>query len=82
MARPDETDLDRMILSALKPHYMKVVRIIWDVCKECEAGGLDVADEDIAARIVALSEAGMINAMGNLENWRFSEVCLKPEEGA
>jgi hypothetical protein len=37
--------------------------------------------EDIADRIVALEEAGMIASQGDLADWRRSEVRLVPDQG-
>jgi hypothetical protein len=74
-------ELDRMILSAMRPRWRKVGLIAGMVVHECEARGIEISDEEIADRIIALDAAGMINSDGDLANWRHSEVCLKPEEG-
>jgi hypothetical protein len=74
-------ELDRMILSAMSLSWLKTARIIRVVFDECEAKGIEISDQEIADRIIALDAAGMINSDGDLTQWRDSEVCLKPEEG-
>lgn len=54
---------------------------IGDVMSACKARGLDITEEDVGERIIAIDAAGMIDSMGNLEFPRWSEICLKPEEG-
>ena len=75
-------ELDRMIFSAMLLRWRKVAMIIILVSEECQARGIEIPDEDIADRIIALDREGMINSRGDLSKWRYSEVCLKPEEGA
>lgn len=75
-------ELDRMILSAMRLRWRKVAMIVMMVGQECKAKGIDISYEDIADRIVVLDVAGMINSRGDLTQWRHSEVCLRPEEGA
>lgn len=69
-------DLDAPILSVVETHWLKVARIILDT-----AGRLgDAYDasryDEIAARIVALVDAGRLESQGNLAHWRYSEVRL------
>jgi len=74
-------ELDRIILSAIKLKWRKMAMVVGTVHKECEAKGLEISVEDIADRIIALEEAGMIACQGDLANWRRSEVRLLPEQG-
>lgn len=79
MPTQDHLELDRMILSALRPQWRKTVMIIDLVGREGERRGLEIADEEIAYRITVLAAAGVIDSMGDLQNWRGSEICLKRE---
>jgi hypothetical protein len=74
-------ELDRLILSAMKLRWQKTAMVIIKVSEAAQAKGLEISDEEIADRVIALDAAGMINSDGNLALWRHSEVCLKPEEG-
>jgi hypothetical protein len=71
---PDE--LDRLILELAHPQFWrKVARIVGTI-------GMNLPNEAgekydaIAARIVALVEAGKLEAQGDLSEWRHSEVRL------
>lgn len=82
MTKLSPFELDRMILSAMRLRWRKVAMIVGVVGDECKARGIDISDEEIADRIIALNVAGMINSQGDLTQWRRSEICLRPEEGA
>jgi hypothetical protein len=68
--------IDAAILAAVRPRWMKVARIVHDAI---EAGGYSTDDAHVAVhvrRIVALVDAGRLEAQGNLLRPRFSEVRL------
>jgi len=71
-----------MILSVMDLRWRKVALIVATVGQECRARGIELPYEEIADRIIALDREGMINSRGDLTQWRQSEVCLRPEEGA
>jgi hypothetical protein len=84
--------VDQTILASCKPRFMKVARIIHDVAKALnvplpmlgifvdlpetheEPTGRDV--DFIADRIKALVKAKKLEAEGNLDRWRYSEIRL------
>jgi hypothetical protein len=72
-----EADLDAVILSKLKPHSLKVARILIDVIRAFEERGLSISSETIGVRIGWLADADRIKGFGDLRQWRFSEVSLK-----
>jgi len=72
-----EADIDRIIFAELRPFSRKVAFIIAKATSRCAELGLQVSDEMIGARLVALAEAGKIEGLGDLRKWRFSEVTLK-----
>jgi len=73
-----EAYLDALIFAALKPRFLKMARIVGEVCVRCEEQMNPVDAEIIAARIIALAEAGRIDGAGDLRMWRHSEVRLPP----
>lgn len=71
---PDQ--LDKLILELVHPQFWrKVARIVGTI-------GINLPDEPgekydaIAARIVALVDAGKLEAQGDLSEWRHSEIRL------
>ena len=73
------SQIDAIILSQAKPLLKKVAMIVSKSADECERQGHPVAYEEVAARIEALVAAGQLEAVGNLSNWRRSEVRLPSE---
>jgi len=71
-----EADIDAMIFSLLKPRRQKMARIVGDTFMRFEARSIPISIEIIAARIIALEEAGRIEGYGDLRKWRFSELRL------
>jgi Protein of unknown function len=72
-----EAELDAVILSKLKPHSLKVARVIGDVIRAFEERGLSIGDETVGVRIGWLADTDRIKGFGDLRQWRFSEVSLK-----
>jgi hypothetical protein len=87
--------IDQTVLACCKPEFRKIARIIVDVAKALDVQlpmerifidapetfeepiGLDV--DLIADRIKALVKAEKLEAAGNLDRWRYSEIRL-PEK--
>ena len=69
-------DLKKLVLSAAKTNWLKVAMIIGRVNRECEASHIAVGYEEIAACIKCLCEAGRLESVGDITNWRHSEVRL------
>jgi hypothetical protein len=89
--------IDQAIIASCKPQFLKVARIIHDVAaalklplrmeglfvdepedfKRPEAQEVDV----IAERIKALVARGLLDSQGNLDQWRYSEICLAKKNG-
>ena len=73
-ARDDE--LIKLVLSASKTDWLKVAMNIGRVNRECESRDLAASYEEIASCIKSLSEAGRLESVGDISNWRHSEVRL------
>ena len=73
-----EEDIDAAIFTKLTPRLQKMAKVISDICERCKVQAKPVNDEIIAARIIALAEAGRIEGAGDLRMWRHSEVRLRP----
>lgn len=72
----DDAHIDHLILKSCSQYYLKVARIIVDVCG---ALGKDATDENgavIEQRIRALIDRGQLEADGDLSQWRYSEIRL------
>jgi hypothetical protein len=68
--------VDAAIVSATGPKWLKVARVVWDAIK---AGGYATDEEQVqlhVRRVIALVDAGKLEAQGNLYRPRFSEVRL------
>ena len=68
--------IEEAILSAVGDRWTKVARVI---AKVVEAMGSDLPTGDegcemVSEHIQALLQSGRLEAQGNTENWRFSEV--------
>jgi len=72
-----EADLDAIIFSKLTPQLQKTAMVIGKAMADCREHGLPVEAEIIGARIQALAESNRIEGMGDLRQWRHSEVRLK-----
>jgi hypothetical protein len=73
-----EADIDAAIFKALTPRLQKTSAVITKTAERCTALEAPNRFEIIAARIVALAEAGRIEGAGDLRMWRHSEVRLLP----
>jgi hypothetical protein len=69
-------DLERIILSVSTRDWQKVAMIISRTNRECEAKQIAASYEDIAICIKFLRDAGQLESVGDVSNWRHSEVRL------
>ena len=70
-----DKELDALLLAQAKAKWQKVAMIIAKAM-----GGYETWDPDrVGQRIVALVEAGKLDAAGNVLNWRRSEVRLRQD---
>jgi hypothetical protein len=68
-----DSDLDQLLLAAATARWQKVAMIIAKAVSAYET--LD--EERLTSRILALAELGMLESVGDVNNWRFSEVRIK-----
>ena len=71
-----DSTIDEAILSFVGLHWRKVAIVIATVADK-KNGDLPQGDDSyqvVARRIEALADDGRLEAQGNIENWRFSEV--------
>lgn len=70
--------LDEVILSICLPRWLKVARVIGDADHDPRLANMDAEDrmDAVAERITALVKDGKLEAAGDLEQWRFSEIRL------
>jgi hypothetical protein len=71
-----EADIDAMIFKLLKPRLQKMAKVVGDAFMRFQELAIPVSPEIIAARIIALAEAGRVEGAGDLRKWRHSEVRL------
>ena len=76
-----EKDIDEIIFSELKPHWLKVAMVVSRAFNRCEELGLPISREGryevFAARLRELADTDQIEGAGDLRKWRHSEVRLK-----
>jgi len=72
-----ETDIDGVVLSAMKTQWQKVAMVVVKALERCRQRALPIGAEVLGARIQALAEADRIEGEGDLRKWRHSEVRLK-----
>lgn len=70
--------IDETILSLTGKHWRKVAMIIAKTERALESKALSVDLEAIERCIGVLVEMGRLEGVGNLSNWRHSEVRLPP----
>jgi len=78
------SDLDRLLLSFCRTHWLKVARIAADTYQALEGRGIQITVDTAKvfdARTAALVGSGQLEAKGDIRQWRFSEVRLPGERG-
>ena len=72
--RNDETRVDQVILGIVRKSWLKVAMVIAQSLDELSLAPTDESCEMVAQRIRALVESGRIEAQGDINHWRHSEV--------
>jgi hypothetical protein len=72
-----EAEFDRVIQSTMSQHWRKVARIVTDVVDRYRQLSLAISYEMVAARLQVLSDSDVIEGIGDLRMWCYSEVRLK-----
>ena len=72
-----DAEIDAAIMSELGPLSLKTVMVICCVGEKFGDTSSSFLDR-IAGRIATLIEAGNVQVIGNLANWRRSEIWLTP----
>jgi hypothetical protein len=78
MPEPRSNQLERIVLSVSRSDWQKTAMTISRSMRECEAKGIVTTYEEIAVSIIALCKEGQLESVGDLSNWRHSEVRLRP----
>ena len=73
--------IDKTILANCTAHFRKVALIVGHVAIALEVP-IDQDKGFIAERIKALVDAGRLQSLGDLDRWRFSEICLPDPNAA
>jgi len=81
MTPSSDTPLDDMILSVVKPNWLKVAMVLGKARRLSESRGFETSYEALAARIAALCMAGRLESQGNVSKWRRGEVRLPAKVG-
>jgi len=76
-ASVSEADLDAVIFSMLTPRFQKTAMVIAKAMERCDECTLPVNGEILGARIQALAESDRLKSVGDLRQWRHSEVRLQ-----
>ena len=77
MSRVADAEIDAAIISELGPLSLKTSRVIYCVGEKFENTSSSFLDR-IAGRIATLIEARNVQVVGNLADWRRSELWLTP----
>jgi hypothetical protein len=72
-------EFDQLLLSFCSERWQKVARIIGETFDALEARGLPISADQADARMAALVGSGQLEAKGDIERWRYSEVRLAGE---
>ena len=72
-------DLRQIILETCGQHFLKVARVVVDVCTD---GRTDVQPDDVHQVIIGLCEDGLLDHEGDVREMRFSEIRLPRTNGS
>ena len=76
------SEIDQLLLSFSDTRWLKVARIIGKTMEALEQRGVQMGGsiaEQIDARVAVLVGTRKLEAKGNIQNWRYSEVRLPGE---
>jgi hypothetical protein len=76
MASSSSARLDELILTVVTRKWQKVALVIIRASHVSANSGFKTSDGELAARIEVLYKDGRLESLGNLSNWRRSEVRL------
>ena len=71
-----DAELDQLILSQADSRWLKVVMVLAKTSRAAEKSGVVLDDDTIYARLVHLVSSGQLEAVGDITDWRHSEVRL------
>jgi hypothetical protein len=69
-------EIDQLILSLGWGRWQKVAMLVAKTQSECEQRKIATSPEDIAHRVAVLVDQDLLEAQGDISNWRHSEVRL------
>jgi hypothetical protein len=72
-----EKEVDDILLPLLRPHWQKVLRVLFMARDSCNINCIALNYEVLAARLRWLSDKDKIEGVGDLRRWGHSEVRLK-----
>lgn len=76
LAASDVDAIDQAILSNVSSHWKKTALVIATAMYAYPERYNDIPDVFYGQRILALAEKGLLDAIGDPQQWRFSEVRL------
>lgn len=79
LAMPPSNEIDEAILSVVTSRWQKVAMVIAKASELRRDKAAESDDQDIAARIESLIDAGKLQCQGDPKHWRRSEVRLPRE---
>jgi len=71
-----DPEIDQLILSFAQQRFLKVAKIVGDVCVAIEKQGLAFDEQKVGARVEALVKDGRLESQGDVRRWQYSEVRL------
>jgi hypothetical protein len=74
--------LSEAILSNCQPTWLKVARVVASTHRDLGLPDDEVAYDAVALELARLVETGTLEAVGDLSNWRESEVRLATRSGS
>jgi hypothetical protein len=74
--------IDEAILAHCEPHFLKVLRVMYEAAKALGVSTDRKAHLIIADRIKALVKAERLESAGNLDAWGYSEIRLRAKKAS
>ena len=68
--------IEQVVLSVSNNDWHKTAMILARTMSECDARGILTSYEEIAAIVRMLCEMGQLESVGDIANWRHSELRL------
>ena len=69
-------EIDAIILSVADAQWRKVALTVAKAQRECADRAISANYDDIGQRIAAVVKMHVLEARGDVSNWRESEICL------